>query len=143
MRFQYLGVAAAASCLAALIPASVTLAKPASPIIVDYCHIDYEQGPNVTPSAAIALTKKSGPLEIKFTNESEKTATTIRFGVEMEKSTASIRDVGSFAPGITIHHKFRDFSGQTKFIFSSEPQPKCSVQYVKFADGSTWSAGEE
>ncbi len=143
MRLHYLGAAAAASVLAALIPASVTLAKPASPIIVDYCHIDYQQGPNVTPSAAIALTKKSGPLEIKFTNESDKTATTVRFGVEMEKSMASIRDVGTFSPGITIHHKFNDFSGQTKFIFSSEPQPKCTVQYVKFTDGSTWSAGEE
>lgn len=143
MRFQSFGTAAAAGVLAALIPASVTLAKPAAPVIVDYCHIDYQQGPNVTPSAAIALTKKTGQLEIKFTNESDKTATTVRFGVEMEKSTASIRDVGTFSPGITIHHKFNDFSGQTKFIFSSEPQPKCSVQYVKFADGSTWSAGEE
>ena len=128
---------------AAFILTSVIAAKPASPIIVDYCHIDYEQGPNVTPSAAIALTKKSGPLEIKFTNESEKTATIIRFGIDMENETASIRDVGSFAPNITIHHKFRDFSGRTKFIFSSEPQPKCTVQYVKFTDGSTWSAGEE
>ncbi len=143
MRLQYVAAAAASSALAALIPASIALAKPASPVIVDYCHIDYQQGPNVTASAAIALTKSSGPLEIKFTNEGDKTATTIRFGVELEHSTASIRDVGSFAPGITIHHKFRDFSGQTKFIFSSEPQPKCSVQYVKFADGSTWSAGDE
>src|SRR5581483_12228822 len=101
MRFRYFGAAVAAGVLAALIPAGVTPAKPASPVIVDYCHIDYQQGPNVTPSAAIALTKKSGPLEIKFTNESSKTATTIRFGVTMEHSTASIRDVGSFAPGIT------------------------------------------
>jgi hypothetical protein len=128
---------------AAFILASVIAAKPASQVIIDYCHIDYQQGPNVTPSAAIALTKKSGPLEIKFTNESEKTATTIRFGIHMEGETASIRDVGTFSPGITIHHKFQDFSGRTKFIFSSEPQPKCSVQYVKFADGSTWSDGEE
>lgn len=143
MRLQYFRAIAAAGIFAALIPASVTLAKPASPIIVDYCHIQYEQGPNVTPSAAVALTKKSGPLEIKFTNESEKTANIVRFGIHMEGETASIRDVGSFAPGITIHHKFRDFSGRTKFIFSSEPQPKCSVQYVKFTDGSTWSAEEE
>lgn len=114
-------------------------AKNAAPVIVDYCHIDYEQGPNVTPSASISLTKKTGPLEIKFTNESSKTATTIRFGVTMEHSTASIRDVGTFSPGITIHHKFKDFSGQTKFIFANEPQPQCSVQYVKFTDDTTWS----
>jgi len=126
---------AAAAIAAIAIPA----AAKSSPVIVDYCHIDYQQGPNVTPSAAIALTKKSGPLEIKFTNESSKTATIIRFGVTMEHSTASIRDVGTFSPGITIHHKFHDFAGQTKFIFANEPQPQCTVQYVKFSDDTTWS----
>ena len=143
MRRIFLSAITVGSVFAALFPASVTLAKPSAPIVIDYCHIDYKQGPNVTPSAAIALTKSSGPLEIKFTNEAEKTATIVRFGITMENETASIRDVGSFAPDITIHHKFRDFSGQTKFIFAHEPQPRCTVQYVKFADGTTWSAGEE
>lgn len=143
MRLSYLPMIAAAGIFAAAFPPNLSLAKTASPVIVDYCHIDYTQGPNVTPSASISLTKSSGPLEIKFTNESEKTATIVRFGVVIENETASIRDVGSFAPNITIHHKFHDFSGRTKFIFSSEPQPKCSVQYVKFADGTTWSPGEE
>jgi hypothetical protein len=134
MRFFALPLAAAAMCATA-----VPVFAKGSPIIIDYCHIDYQQGPNVTPSAAIALTKKSGPLEIKFTNESSKEATLVRFGVTMENETASIRDVGKFSPGITIHHKFQDFSGRTKFIFSNEPQPKCSVQYVKFADDTTWT----
>jgi hypothetical protein len=67
----------------------------------------------------------------------------VRFGIKIEDETASLRDVGTFSPGVTIHHKFQDFSGRTKFIFAHEPQPKCSVQYVKFADGTTWSAGEE
>lgn len=127
---------------AAIAAAAIPVFAKSSPIIIDYCHIDYQQGPNVTPSAAIALTKKSGPLEIKFTNESSKVATTIRFGVTMEHETASIRDVGKFSPGITIHHKFQDFSGRTKFIFSNEPQPKCTVQYVKFEDDTTWSADD-
>lgn len=133
-----------ALCLAAVSAIAIALpaAAKSAPIIIDYCHIDYQQGPNVTPSAAIALTKKSGPLEIKFTNESSKVATTIRFAVTMENETASIRDVGKFSPGITIHHKFQDFSGRTKFIFSNEPQPKCSVQYVKFEDDTTWSADD-
>lgn len=143
MRLSSLPMIAAAGIFAAIVQPGATLAKTPSPVIIDYCHIDYTQGPNVTPSASISLTKSSGPLEIKFTNEGEKTATIVRFGVVVENETASVRDVGSFAPNITIHHKFHDFSGRTKFIFSSEPQPKCSVQYVKFADGTTWTAGEE
>jgi len=134
---------AAVAVFAAFFPASVSSAKPASPIQIDYCHIDYRPGPTVAPSAAISLTKSSGPLEIKFVNEGDKVATTVRFGVKIEDETASIRDVGTFSPGITIHHKFQDFSGRTKFIFAHEPQPKCSVQYIKFADGSTWTADQE
>lgn len=128
---------------AASFPASLSLAKPASPIQIDYCHITYQQGPNVVASAAISLTKSSGPLEIKFVNEGDKVATMVRFGVTIGDETAGLRDVGTFSPGITIHHKFQDFSGRTKFIFAHEPQPKCSVQYIKFADGTTWSADEE
>jgi hypothetical protein len=134
---------AVVAIFAAFFPASLSLAKPASPIQIDYCHITYNQGPNVVPSAAISLTKSSGPLEIKFVNEGDKVATMVRFGVTIGDETAGLRDVGTFSPGITIHHKFQDFSGRTRFIFAHEPQPKCSVQYIKFADGTTWSAGEE
>jgi hypothetical protein len=143
MRNVFFIATAIAAVFAALFPASISLAKPASPIQIDYCHIDYHPGPTVAPSAAISITKKSGPLEIKFVNEGDKVATTVRFGVKIEDETASIRDVGTFSPGITIHHKFQDFSGRTEFIFARERQPHCTVQYIKFADGTTWSAGEE
>lgn len=140
MRRNLFCAVALSVAFAVLYPAGMSLAKPASPIAIDYCHIDYTQGPNVVPSAAISLTKHSGPLEIKFVNETEKVATTVRFTVKIENETAGVRDVGTFSPGITIHHKFEDFRGRTKFIFANEPQPSCSVQYVKFADGTTWSA---
>lgn len=129
-----------AFAVAVLLAAVSAIAKPASPISIDYCHIDYSQGPNVMPSASISLTKSSGPLEIKFVNDGDKVATTVRFGVKLEDETSTVRDVGTFSPGITIRHKFQDFRGRVKFIFVHEPQPKCTVEYIRFADGSTWAA---
>src|SRR5438270_12639573 len=139
---RFFSLSCSAAFTAALVCAGSAAAKT-SPVIIDYCHVDYNQGPNVAPSANVSLTKTSGPLEIKFTNESNKTAAMIRFGVTIGEETASVRDVGTFSSGITIHHKFQDFSGRTKFIFAHEPQPRCTVQYIKFADGTTWTVDEE
>ena len=108
-----------------------------APVVIDACRLYYHPASNVP--GTVSLTKKTGLLTIKFTNEADKPATTVRFGVDLNGTEASVRDVGSFAPGVTISHDFKDFLGSTQFIISREEQPKCHVAYVKFADGSTWT----
>lgn len=105
-----------------------------NPVQIDYCHLFYASG---------LLTKTVGPLQIKFTNEGAKTVTVVRFVADLDGNQANIRDAGSFAPGITIDHKFKDLGGSIHFAFSREPQPKCHVAFVKFDDGSIWSAPEQ
>jgi hypothetical protein len=114
MRFFALPLAAAAMCATA-----VPVFAKGSPIIIDYCHIDYQQGPNVTPSAAIALTKKSGPLEIKFTNESSKEATLVRFGVTMENSLPESRSITNFKISAAVRSSF--------FQTNRSPSARCSM----------------
>lgn len=124
-----------AAFLALLPAAGVAQTQPASPIQIDYCHVAYSTG--------LLFTKSADGIQIKFTNEGDKTATLIRFGVTLSGNDASIRDVGEFAPNITVDHRFRDFMGSgMRFMFSHEDQPKCRVTFIKFADGTLWQASE-
>jgi len=86
-----------------------------------------------------ALSKSTGQLKITVTNGIAREVTVDRFAVDLEGKVASIRDVGKFAPGITVDHGFKDFAGSTQFVFSRQLHPTCRVSYVKFADGSAWS----
>ena len=109
-----------------------------APIQIDNCRLDYNVG---SDSFLGAFGKSTGALMIKFTNESNQQIDVARFAVDLDGKTASIRDVGKFAPGITVDHKFKDFAGKVQWVLSRQPQPKCRVTFVKFADGTAW--GEE
>ena len=106
------------------------------PIILDSCRAEYAGG---------WLVKSISALRIKFTNEGDKTATVLRVAVTFNNNTLSVRDVGSFAPNITIDHRFRDLTGENmKFGLSHEDQPStCKVQFIKFADGTMWAPGDQ
>ena len=113
----------------------VPSAAPA-PFVVDSCRAEYAGG---------WLIKSISGLRIKFTNEGDKAATVVRIAVTFDKNTLSVRDVGSFAPNITINHDFRDLTGQNmKFGLSHEDQPSsCKIQFVKFSDGTMWAPSDE
>lgn len=110
-----------------------------SPVQIDNCRLEYTPGGD----GIMMLAKTSGRLKIKFTNESEKRASVIRFAVNLDGKEASIRDVGTFAPGVTVDHGFKDFAGNVGFVFGRQAQPKCHVTYVKFADGTAWQLPDQ
>lgn len=114
-------------------PAPATTPEP-SPVIIDTCRAEFvNYGP-------FGLIKSVGGLQIKFTNEGDKTIEIARFAVVFDKNQLNIRDVGTFSPGVTVDHRFRDLNGQdTKFGFSHEDQPSsCTVFFLKYADGTMW-----
>jgi hypothetical protein len=117
-------------------PAPVVAATPApASIILDACRAEY---------GGDLLLKRIIGLRIKFTNEGNKTASVVRVAVNFNGNTLSVRDVGSFAPNVTINHDFRDLTGEaTRFGLTHEDQPKCRVQFIKFDDGTIWAEAPE
>ena len=109
-----------------------------SPIQIDNCRLDYQVG-----GLLGVLGKTTGALMIKFTNESDKAIVVARFSVDVDGKDVSVRDVGTFSPGITVDHKFKDYAGNIQFVFSRQPQPKCAVTFVKYADGTIWGEAVE
>jgi len=78
-------------------------------------------------------------LKIEFTNESSKTADLVTFYVTSAIGDATIRDVGTYAPGTEVTHEYRQFLGTR--IWSSHQDLHCATQSIHFTDGSVWQAG--
>jgi hypothetical protein len=85
----------------------------------------------------------SSGIAIEFVNESTQAATLVNFDVDSAGDQFVIRDVGSFAPGVSIKHQYRNGAGQA-FILPAfiSPNVTCHVASVKFADGSVWHRGQ-
>jgi hypothetical protein len=77
-------------------------------------------------------------------NESSKTATLVNFAVDSNGQEFVIRDVGTFSPGVSIAHQYRNGSGQS-FVLPSliAPNVTCRVASVKFSDGSVCRPGQQ
>ncbi len=95
-----------------------------------------------TPSpnnAASWLAAQSNGMQIQFTNEASKVADLINFDVRSNGVQFVIRDVGTFSPGVTIDHRFRNGAGQA-FVLPAfiPPNVKCRVASVRFTDGTVW-----
>ena len=86
------------------------------------------------------LAAKTGTVEIHFTNESPVVADLIRFRFDWApEATAYVRDVGTFSPGITIVHKFKQSEGAFISPLLSRPKIVCSVESAHFTDGTVWT----
>lgn len=78
--------------------------------------------------------------KVVFTNEGRIAADLIKFRIDFGTESLAIRDVGTFAPGVTITHVFKKRGGN---IYASPlfapAKLRCSVDAVHFKDGSEWS----
>lgn len=81
---------------------------------------------------------------VTFTNNAAVAAKKIVFQIDFGKaSRIVIPDVGTFAPGATVHQTFRDKGSE--MVFSARPTPNdgsviCTVLSAQFVDGSSYGA---
>ena len=71
---------------------------------------------------------------VSFVNHGTIPATDVLFDVRGEDGISKIDDVGTFSPGVQIHHEFRSFTFPTN--------PTVRVAAVRYADGSMWNASD-
>lgn len=129
--------------IAALGDSSTPAAGSPPPVTINSCGpiIDKSATTNVAGIPIPAST--SSGIAIEFVNESSQPVTLVNFQVQSAGDQFVIRDVGTFSPGVSIKHKFRNGAGQA-FVLPQFIAPKvhCSVASVKFADGSIWRKGQ-
>lgn len=86
------------------------------------------------------LAKSDGAFKVVFTNEGRMPADVVRFRIAFGNEEIFVRDVGSFASGITITHIFKKRGGN---VYSSPlfspAKLSCAVDAVHFKDGSDWT----
>jgi hypothetical protein len=105
----------------------VAFAGPSSsPITIDECRITNNR----------SYVSAHAPLVLVFTNREAVPAGEIRFTVRYAGRTEHIVDKGTFYQNVRIEHAFNAFYNARY----AGPGPSCSVDYVEFRDGSTWSA---
>jgi hypothetical protein len=74
------------------------------------------------------------------------TATVVRIKVKLLGGETNVGDVGTFSPGISIKHRVRNEQDQ---LITFPPfggprnRPECGIVWVKFGDGTTWTAADE
>lgn len=125
-----------------LVCAAFALAQTsAPPITINSC------GPKLDSSSdqnagGFTLSSKSEGIRIEFTNESSKTANLVNFAVDSNGEQFVIRDAGTFSPGVSIKHNYRNGEGQA-FVLPQfiAPKIRCRVSSVRFTDGSVWERG--
>jgi hypothetical protein len=134
--------------LAALVlvpmPASAQVFQAASNIVLTECnphlHTAAEAHPWVDPYGNAHYNPTPFPswdafLMVGFTNQGTKAATEVDFGLVSSGSLVAVaKDVGTFAPGVAVEHEF----AVSREIFPLGIGTHCTVQRVKYADGSTW-----
>ena len=91
----------------------------------------------------VPIASTSSGMAITFVNESKIVATLVNFDVNNNGNHFVIRDVGTFSPGVTINHTYRNGNGQSYILPSFiTPHVQCRVASVTFADGSIWRHGK-
>jgi len=140
-----MAVALGCSCLAASQVAAgaqpaMTPAADASPVTIDSCGPIVDR--SLQPTILGDLASQSHGIQIEFVNDSSKTADLVNFAVDSKGERFIIRDVGTFSPGVSIDHQYRNGSGQA-FVLPAfiAPTITCHVASVKFTDGSAWRRG--
>ncbi len=115
----------------------------APPITINSCGPILNNNSSTTIAGIPIPASTSNGIEIEFVNESTKTATLINFAVHSSGDHFVIRDVGTFSPGVSIKHQFKNGQGQA-FVLPAfiSPNVTCHVTSAKFSDGSLWEQGE-
>ncbi|MBC5802546.1 MAG: hypothetical protein GIX03_05990 [Candidatus Eremiobacteraeota bacterium] len=68
----------------------------------------------------------------------------VNFAVDSNGDHFVIGDVGTFSPGVSIKHEYRNGSGQA-FVLPQfiAPRVTCCVVSVTFTDGTVWQRGQQ
>jgi len=139
---------AASLAFVALLPLAATaqaLQTPGSNIVVTSCdphvHTAAEAHPWIDPYGgwhygAGAFPSWDAFLAISYQNKAAVAATEVDFGLVARGSLIALaKDVGSFAPNVTIDHEFV----VSREIFPiGTALPYCAVLRVKYSDGTEW-----
>jgi hypothetical protein len=75
----------------------------------------------------------AGHVAVKFVNESNVPATSVKFSVANGRNMHTIVDKGTFSPGAQIEHNFAVGGGLNQLANTT-----AKVAEVEFADGSAW-----
>lgn len=126
------------ACLAASIAAasiSSARADTPAPVAVNSCNLIYDKS-----NVAGTITG----LDVQFTNNAATPASVVNIKTNINGATQIVRDQGSFAPGIEIHHRYKAGGQQfalpavVQSIFGAKPAVTCTIDSVQFADGTRW-----
>jgi hypothetical protein len=104
------------------------------PVELDECQLTYTGG--------LLIGKVSGFIA-KFTNDTTLTADVVEIQVLDASSQimGTIRDVGTFAPGVEITHRYREGEGTVTFTgLFQRARVTCNIWVVHFTNGTVWRA---
>lgn len=133
------------TCFSSQISAAPTIVADASvpPVTINSCGPILDKNSQTTIAGIPVPAAASTGIAIEFVNDSTQVATLVNFDVRSAGDQFVIRDVGTFSPGVSIKHKYRNGEGQA-FILPEFIAPKvaCDVASVTFADGTIWRKGQ-
>jgi len=133
------------TCLFSRSSAAPTIVADASvpPVTINSCGPILDKNSQTTIAGIPIPAAASTGIAIEFVNESNKPATLVNFDVQSAGDQFVIRDVGTFSPGVSIKHQYRNGQGQA-FLLPQFIAPKvsCDVASVTFADGTIWRKGQ-
>lgn len=105
------------------------------PVQIDACKVAY---------GSDALLAQTGQLRIRYVNLGPQPATIVRFKVSYSNNNGPgelhVRDIGTFAPNVEINHGFKELQAVALSPSFSKTSVVCSVDSVRFQDGSLWTA---
>jgi hypothetical protein len=111
--------------------AATRIDESSSPVAIQACRA-------YTMSAGKA--PKTSTVEILFHDTGAVAAHVVGFDVNWgDGNVQTIRDVGTFSPGVTIAHKFQHADPETYSPLFAHAPVTCHVQSVQLANGSAWS----
>ncbi len=133
------------TCLSSQSSATPAIVADASvpPVTINSCGPILDKNSQTTIAGIPIPAAASTGIAIEFVNESNKPATLVNFDVQSAGDQFVIRDVGTFSPGVSIKHQYRNGQGQA-FLLPQFIAPKvsCDVASVTFADGTIWRKGQ-
>lgn len=133
------------TCLSSRSLATPTIVADATvpPVTINSCGPILDKNSQTTIAGIPIPAAASTGIAIEFVNESKQAATLVNFDVRSAGDQFVIRDVGTFSPGVSIKHQYRNGQGQA-FLLPQFIAPKvsCDVASVTFADGTIWRKGQ-